>query len=82
MREAADGPEQRHVRKFESELPAQSKRRAVDTGDAVSWEEPVDEAARGDGPTEMDVSDVAEAYSRPHYDATSGAELGEHRVLA
>ena len=51
-------------------MPAQSKRRAVETGDAASREEPMDETVSGDGPTDMDVSAVAEAYSHPYYDAT------------
>ena len=42
----------------------------------------MDETASRDGPTDMDVSAVAEAYSRPYYDATSGAELDEQRALA
>ena len=42
----------------------------------------MDETVSGDGPTAMDVGAVAEAYSRPYYDATSGAELDEQRVLS
>ena len=70
------------MREFESDLPAQSKRRAVETGDAASREEPEDETVSGVGPTKMDVSAVAEAYSRPYNAATPGAELNEQRVLA
>ena len=45
-------------------------------------EEPVDEAASGDGPAEMDARLAAHAYSRPRSHSTAGAELGEQRVLA
>ena len=58
---AAEGPERRHVREFESDAPEQSRRSAVETGDAASREEPMDETVSGDGPTAMDVSAVAEA---------------------
>ena len=39
------------------------------------------ETISGDGRTEVDVSAVAKAYSRPYYDGTSGAELGKQRAL-
>ena len=80
--EAMAKTESRRVREYESDVPEASKRRAVDAEDAASREGLVDETVSGDGPTEMDVSAVADAYSHPYYDATSGDGLHEQRVTA
>ena len=65
------------MREYEFDLPADSKRRAVDTEDAAPRKELAGETVSGEGPTEVDVSAVAGTYSAPYDDATSGAELDE-----
>ena len=48
------------VREYEFDLPAGSKRTAVDAEDAAPGEEFADKTVSGDGPTEMDVSAAGE----------------------
>ena len=48
--EAAEEPEQRHVREFEFDQPARSTRRAVGTGGTAPGEKPLDETVSGEGP--------------------------------
>ena len=79
---AAARTEKRHVRGRKFDLPEGSVRRAVDTEDAASREELAGETVRGEAPTEMGVSAVAEAYSHQNYDATSRNELDAQRALA
>ena len=67
--EAAAMAAMQNAREYELDVPAGSKCRAVDTEDAAPWEEPVGGTVSGEGPTGMDSSAGAGAYSRPYYDA-------------